>query len=189
MIDIPIRFQRALYNRNNSAFAIEKAGATDNDLIITSDADEIINPYVLEDLDWFDPNNHYVATGPGYYFKLNFLYQEDWMGPRLCTWKHLKNTTIDQHRQNHQRAHRIEDAAWHFSFLGDAENFKLKLASYEHTENNTEAVTSNALEKVEEGLDPLGRGQQYKAVPIDDSYPEYIQNNQEKYSNLIKQWK
>ena len=189
MIDIPIRFQRALYNRNNSAFAIEKAGAKDDDLIITSDADEIINPYVLEDLDWFDSNNHYVATGPGYYFKLNFLYQDDWMGPRLCTWKHLKNTTVDQHRQDHQRAYRIEDAAWHFSFLGDAENFKLKLASYEHTENNTEAVTGNAVQKVEEGLDPLGRGQQYKAVPIDDTYPEYIQNNQEKYSNLIKQWK
>ena len=189
MIDIPIRFQRALYNRNNSAFAIEKAGAKDDDLIITSDADEIINPYVLEDLDWFDSNNHYVATGPGYYFKLNFLYQDDWMGPRLCTWKHLKNTTVDQHRQDHQRAYRIEDAAWHFSFLGDAENFKLKLASYEHTENNTEAVIGNAAQKVEEGLDPLGRGQQYKAVPIDDTYPEYIQNNQEKYSNLIKQWK
>ena len=188
MIDIPIRFQRALYNRNNSAFAIEKAGAKDDDLIITSDADEIINPYVLEDLDWFDPNNHYVATGPAYYFKLNFLYQDDWMGPRLCTWKHLKNTTVDQHRQDHKRAYRIEDAAWHFSFLGDAENFKLKLASYEHTENNSEAVTGNAEEKVEEGLDPLGRGQQYKAVPIDDTYPEYIQNNQEKYSDLIKQW-
>ena len=63
-----------------------------------------------------------------------------------------------------------------------------KTHNNEHTENNTEAVTSNALEKVEEGLDPLGRGQQYKAVPIDDSYPEYIQNNQEKYSNLIKPW-
>ena len=188
MIDIPIRFQRALYNRNNSAFAIEKAGAKDDDLIITSDADEIINPYVLEDLDWFDPNNHYVAIGPGYYFKLNFLYQEDWMGPRLCTWKHLKNTTIDDHRQNHENAHKIEDAAWHFSFLGDAENFKLKLASYEHTENNTEDVTSNAEEKVELGLDPLGRGQQYKAVPIDDTYPEYIQNNQKKYADLIKPW-
>ena len=188
LIMVPIRFQRAVYNRNNSAFAIEKAGAQDDDLIITSDADEIVNPYLLEDLDWFDPNNHYVAIGPGYYFKLNFLYQEDWMGPRLCTWKHLKNTTIDDHRQNHENAHKIEDAAWHFSFLGDAENFKLKLASYEHTENNTEDVTSNAEEKVELGLDPLGRGQQYKAVPIDDTYPEYIQNNQKKYADLIKPW-
>jgi hypothetical protein len=43
--------------------------------------------------------------------------------------------------------------------------------------------------KVEKGLDPLGRGQMYQAVPIDDTYPEYILKNQEKYSSLIKPWK
>lgn len=187
-IDIPIRFQRAIYNRNASAFGIEKAGITDDDLVITSDADEIINPYVLEDLSWFNPDNHYVALCNAYYYKLNFLYQDDWMGSRLCTWKHLKNTTIDQHRQDHANAYRIENAGWHFSFLGNAENFKLKLASYEHTENNTEVNISNAEEKVEKGLDPLNRGMTYRAVPIDESYPEYIQNNQEKYAEFIKPW-
>ena len=186
MINLPVRFQRALFNRNNSAFGIEKAGVTDDDLVITSDADEIVNPLLLQDLEWFNPSNHYVAECRAFYYKLNFLYQEDWMGSRLCTWKHLKNTTIDQHRQDHQNAHKIQDAGWHFSFLGNAENFKLKLASYEHTENNTDTVTRNAEEKIESGLDPLGRGQTYKAVPIDDSYPDYITTNQEKYAEFIK---
>ena len=188
MINLPVRFQRALFNRNNSAFGIEKAGATDDDLVITSDADEIVNPLLLQDLEWFNPSNHYVAECRAFYYKLNFLYQEDWMGSRLCTWKHLKNTTIDQHRQDHQNAHKIQDAGWHFSFLGNAENFKLKLASYEHTENNTDTVTGNAEQKIESGLDPLGRGQTYKAVPIDDSYPDYITTNQEKYAEFIKPW-
>ena len=188
MINLPVRFQRALFNRNNSAFGIEKAGVTDDDLVITSDADEIVNPLLLQDLEWFNPSNHYVAECRAFYYKLNFLYQEDWMGSRLCTWKHLKNTTIDQHRQDHQIAHKIQDAGWHFSFLGNAENFKLKLASYEHTENNTATVTGNAEQKIESGLDPLGRGQTYKAVPIDDSYPDYITTNQEKYAEFIKTW-
>lgn len=188
MIQLPIRFQRALFNRNNSAFGIEKAGASDEDLVITSDADEIINPYVLEDLSWFNSENHYVTICNAYYYKLNFLYQDDWMGSRLCTWKNLKQTTIDQLRQDHRNAYRIEDAGWHFSFLGNAENFKLKLASYEHTENNTSENVSNAEEKIEKGLDPLNRGMTYRAVPIDDTYPEYVQNNQEKYSEFIKPW-
>lgn len=188
MIQLPIRFQRALFNRNNSAFGIEKAGATDDDLIITSDADEIINPYVLENLDWFDSDNHYVSICNAYYYKLNFLYQDDWMGSRICTWKNLKQTTIDQLRQDHRNAYKIEDAGWHFSFLGNAENFKLKLASYEHTENNTSENISNAEEKIEKGLDPLNRGMTYKSVPIDNTFPEYIQNNQEKYSEFIKPW-
>ncbi len=113
----------------------------------------------------------------------------------MTGWEHVfapgntsKNTTIDQHRQDHHNAHKIENASWHFSFLGNAENFKLKLASYEHTENNTAANIANAEEKVEKGLDPLNRGMTYRAVPIDESYPEYIQNNQEKYAEFIKPW-
>ena len=187
-INLPIRFQRAVFNRNNSCFGIEKAGAEDGDLVMTSDADEIINPLVLQDLSWFDPNKHYTTLCNAYYYKLNFLYQDDWMGTRLCTWKHLKGTTIDQHRQDHANAHKIADGGWHFSFLGNAENFKLKLASYEHTENNIASNTDNAEEKIEQGLDPIGRGMTYRAVPIDESYPEYIQNNQEKYSEFIKPW-
>ena len=188
MIDLPVRFQRALFNRNNSAFGIEKAGVTDEDLVITSDADEIINPLLLQDLEWFNPSNHYVAECRAFYYKLNFLYQEDWMGSRLCTWKHLKNTTIDQHRQNHQNAHKIQDGGWHFSFFGNAEDFKLKLASYEHTENNTDQVTSTASEKIEQGLDPLGRTNKLITVPLDDSYPEYVLENQDKYAEFISVW-
>ena len=188
MINLPVRFQRALFNRNNSAFGIEKAGVTDEDLVITSDADEIINPLLLQDLEWFNPSNHYVAECRAFYYKLNILYQEDWMGSRLCTWKHLKNTTIDQHRQDHQNAHRIEDAGWHFSFFGNAEDFKLKLASYEHTENNTDQVTSTASEKIEQGLDPLGRTNKLVTVPLDDSYPEYVLENQDKYAEFISAW-
>ena len=188
MINLPIRFQRALFNRNNSAFGIEKAGVTDEDLVITSDADEIINPLLLQDLEWFNPSNHYVAECRAFYYKLNFLYQEDWMGSRLCTWKHLKNTTVDQHRQDHENAHKIQDAGWHFSFFGNAEDFKLKLASYEHTENNNEQVTSNAAEKIEQGLDPLGRTNKLITVPLDDSYPDYVLNNQDKYAEFISAW-
>ena len=187
-INLPIRFQRAVYNRNASCFGIEKAGPEDGDLILTSDADEIINPLVLEDTSWFNPDNHYVTLCNAYYFKLNFLYQDDWMGTRLCTWKYLKGTTIDEHRGNHVNAYRIKNGGWHFSFLGDAENYKLKLASYEHTENNTPHNIASAEERIEKGIDPFGRNIGITTVPIDESYPEYIRNNQDKYSNLIKPW-
>lgn len=187
-INLPIRFQRAVYNRNASCFGIEKAGPEDGDLILTSDADEIINPYLLKDTSWFNPDNQYVTLCNAYYFKLNFLYQDDWMGTRLCTWKYLKETTVDENRQNWKNSFRIENGGWHFSFLGDAENYKLKLASYEHTENNTEDNIAKAEERIEKGIDPFGRNIGIKTVPIDESYPEYIQNNQDKYASLIKPW-
>ena len=85
-----------------------------------------------------------------------------------------------------ERSFQIEDAGWHFSFLGDADNVRLKLASYEHTENNISSNTDNMEERIEQGFDPLGRQNRLQAVPIDDTFPEYIQENQEKYADLIK---
>ena len=187
-IDLPIRFQRAVYNRECSAYGLVKAGASDDDIVMTSDADEIINPYVIEDLDWFDPTCNYVALQRAFYFKLNYLYEENWKGTRLCTFKHLKTTTVDRLRTDWRKAYLIENAGWHFSFLGDADNVRLKLASYEHTENNISSNVDNMEQRIEEGLDPIGRSNRLNAVPIDDSYPEYIINNQEKYAEYIKSW-
>jgi beta-1,4-mannosyl-glycoprotein beta-1,4-N-acetylglucosaminyltransferase len=187
-IDLPIRFQRAVYNRECSAYGIVKAGATDNDIVMTSDADEIINPYVIEDLDWFDPSHNYVALQRAFYFKFNYLYEENWKGTRISTFKHLKTTTVDRLRTDWRNAYLIENAGWHFSFLGDADNVRLKLASYEHTENNISSNVDNMEQRINEGLDPIGRSNRLQVVPIDDSYPEYIVNNQEKYSQYIKSW-
>jgi beta-1,4-mannosyl-glycoprotein beta-1,4-N-acetylglucosaminyltransferase len=187
-IDLPIRFQRAVYNRECSAYGLVKAGATDDDIVMTSDADEIINPYVIEDLDWFDPTCNYVALQRAFYFKLNYLYEENWKGTRLSTFKHLKTTTVDRLRTDWRKAYLIENAGWHFSFVGDADNVRLKLASYEHTENNISSNVDNMEQRIEEGLDPIGRSNRLNAVPIDDSYPEYIINNQEKYAEYIKSW-
>ena len=187
-IDLPIRFQRAVYNRECSAYGLVKGEASNEDLILTSDADEIINPYVLEDLSWFDPTNNYVCYQRAFYFKLNYLYQENWKGTRLCTFEHLKNTTVDRLRTDWHKAHMIEDGGWHWSFFGDADNYRLKIASYEHTENNIPQITDNIEEKIEKGLDPLGRSNTLISVHIDDTFPEYIINNQNKYASSIQPW-
>ena len=187
-IDLPIRFQRAVYNRECSAYGLVKAGAQDNDIVMTSDADEIINPYVIEDLDWFEPSHNYVALCRAFYFKLNHLYEENWKGTRLCTFKHLKSTTVDRLRTDWRQAYQIENAGWHWSFLGDADNVRLKLASYEHTENNISSNTDNMEQRIDEGMDPLGRSNRLEVVPIDNTFPEYVIQNQDKYKNLIKPW-
>ena len=186
--EYPIRFQRAIFNRDSSIYGSVNFGINGDDIILTSDADEIMNPLVLKDLSWFDPNNHYVCLQKAFYYKLNYLYQDDWMGTRISTFKTLSNYSVDLLRNMHKDAYRIEQAGWHWSFFGDADNFRLKLASYEHTENNVETNTANAERKIDEGIDPFGRSIQIKTIPIDDSYPDYIIDNQEKYAEFIKPW-
>ena len=187
-IDIPIRYQRDMYARNCTAYGLVKAGVSDDDIVITSDADEIINPLVLENLEWFDPNNNYVTFQKGFYFKLNYLYMKNWMGSRICTWKYLKEISVDKLRGEHSNAYKIEDGGWHWSFFGNAEKFKQKISSYGDYHLNIPSITNNIEEKIKNGLDPLNRSIPISVVPIDDTYPKYIINNQKKYSEFIKPW-
>lgn len=180
-----LRFKRAIFNRDSSIYGAVNFGIKDNDIIITSDADEIVNPLIFEDLSWFDPSNHYVALQRAFYYKLNYLYQENWMGSRICTFKKLSETSVDFLRNMHKDSYKIENAGWHWSCFGTADNFRLKMKSYEHTECNIPEVVDNAEEKIEKGIDPLNRGM-LKIIPVDDTYPEYVLKNQEKYSNFIK---
>jgi len=183
-IDIPIRYQRDIYARDYTAYSIEKAGAKSEDVIITSDADEIINPLILQNMDWFDGYNHYVGLQRTFYYKLNVLREEDWMGSRICNWFKLKDTSVDQLRQSHQDSYRIEQGGWHWSYFGNVKTIEQKLKACADSHHGSEDLP----EMVDMGKDPVGRSDLYGAVPIDDSFPEYIRNNQEKYSNLIKPW-
>ena len=183
-IDIPLRYQRDMYARDYTAYSIEKAGAKSDDVIITSDADEVINPLVLESLDWFDNNNHYVALQRHFYYKFNILREENWMGSRICTWDTLRQTSVDQLRQNHHNSHRIESGGWHWSYFGNIDTIEQKLNACADSQHKSKDLS----DKVKMGRDPVGRSDSYNPVPIDDSFPEYIQNNQEKYAEFIKPW-
>lgn len=187
-IDIPIRYQRMMYVRNCTAYGLLKAGVSDDDIVLTSDGDEIINPLILENLDWFDPNNHYVTIQRAFYYSLNQLYQEEWMGTRLCNWNYLKQTSVDKLRSDHPNSYRIQDGGWHFSFFGDANKAREKIAAYDNCHLNVPEVTENMEEKIKNNMDPLNRSNKLEVVPLDDSYPDYILNNQDLYSSYIKPW-
>ena len=185
-IDIPNRYQRDMYARNYTAFSLEKAGVEDGDMVITSDADEIINPLILENTDWFDPNNLYAAMQRAFYYDLNTHYQDDWRGSRVCTWGKMKDLSVDKLRDSMwEESHRLLDGGWHWSYFGGVERYRQKMTAGADSQQLTENESSS---RVINKSDPLGRGISYHPVPIDESYPEYIQNNQEKYAEFIKPW-
>ena len=187
-IDIPVRYQRDIYARNYTAYSLEKAGVVNDDIIITSDADEIINPLILENLEWFDSYNHYAALQRTFYYNLNTLYQDEWMGSRVCTWHKLKDVSVDKLRQSHPDSYRLEQGGWHWSYFGGAQRYREKMAACADNQANIPEIVDNAEDRIEKGLDPLGRGVSYRAVPIDDSFPDYNVSNQDKYSDFIKPW-
>lgn len=185
-IDIPLRYQRDMYARNYTAFSIEKAGVNDDDIVITSDADEIINPLILENLDWFDSNNLYTTMQRAFYYNINTHYMDNWRGSRICTWSKLKNLSVDKIRDSMwNESYGIEDGGWHWSYFGGVERYKQKMVAGADAQPS---ALNDAVNRVQKKQDPLGRGVNYFPIPIDDSFPEYIRNNQDKYIQFIEPW-
>jgi beta-1,4-mannosyl-glycoprotein beta-1,4-N-acetylglucosaminyltransferase len=185
---LPIHYQRACFHKDSAIYALLDH-AQDDDIILTSDADEIANPEAIKVIDeWFEPNNHYVLKGPVYYYYLNLLCEKDWMGTRVSTMKMLKSMSVDKLRQSHQDAWKVENGSWHWSFFGDADTVRAKMDAYEHQENNLPEFRESMEERIENGVDPFGRDYLYspQVVPIDDTFPEYIIQNQDKLAKFIK---
>ena len=185
---LPLHYQRACFHKDSAIYALLDH-AQDDDIILTSDADEIANPEAIKAIsEWFDPSNHYVLKGPVYYYYLNLLCEKEWMGTRVSTMKMLKTMSVDKLRQSHQDAWKVEDGSWHWSFFGDADTVRAKMDAYEHQENNLPQFRDSMEERIEKGIDPFGRDYLYtpQVVPIDDTFPEYIIKNKDKLAKYIK---
>ena len=185
---LPLHYQRACFHKDSAIYALLDH-AQDDDIILTSDADEIANPEAIKAIsEWFDPSNHYVLKGPVYYYYLNLLCEKEWMGTRVSTMKMLKSMSVDKLRQSHQDAWKVEDGSWHWSFFGDADTVRAKMDAYEHQENNLPQFRDSMEERIEKGVDPFGRDYLYtpQVVPIDDTFPEYIIQNKDKLAKFIK---
>jgi len=81
----------------------------------------------------------------------------------------------------------IHNAGWHFSYLGGTEAIIKKIQSTAHQEFNCAKNTDpkEILAQIRSGKDIFGRGDRFFGVPIDDDYPRYIRDNQEKFQHLI----
>lgn len=81
----------------------------------------------------------------------------------------------------------IYPAGWHFSYLGGVERIKEKLSAYSHAEYDNDEVKDGLIANIRNGRDIFDRpDHHFKYVPIDDSFPKELVDNQDKYRDLIK---
>ena len=165
----------------------------DGDLILTSDGDEIPNPEILEYRnEWVNSETHFTFQQKAYHGYINNLYSESWFGTRAATYKYMKNTTVDDIRESTEDENKITgsiitNAGWHFTYCGDANHIKQKIHSFCDTHFDVPEVVESVEDNLKSGRDVLNRNQiNYHRVDIDDSFPQYIIDNQEKYSHLIR---
>lgn len=156
----------------------------EDDIIIISDVDEIPNPIEIEKIkntsdEVFNFNQNM------YYYYVNMLKENNWSGPKACTWGKLKTISLNSLRQNKHTTKTISNGGWHFSFMGGEAKVIEKIEAYAHQEYNKPYYKDNVKNNIMTNIDPFFRGGLTR-VEIDDSYPKYLLENITKYKHMIK---
>jgi len=170
------------------------------DYIMFSDPDEIPNPKLLEN---FNLKNKYgIFFQKMFTYKINLFnkHETPWEGTRICKKKNLKS--IDWLRQKvvsknlkygfwrfdkEKNIEIIKNGGWHFNYLLEPKDITKKFKSLAETNWDKEKYFNEQVikDKIKNKEDLFERGHKFEYVLIDESYPDYIRKNQEKYSKWI----
>ena len=178
--------------------------ATDEDLILISDLDEIPNPKVLSN---FNIRMKYaVFKQKHFYYKFNLRSKKNpyWYGTRICIKKYLRSPQwlrslkfkkrpfwrIDKFRLNNI----IENGGWHFCNLKSPESLLYKYKNLCETNdpvNFKEKIDlrylnkDEILKRIELGDDIIGRDDKFLKEELDNSYPDYLLKFKSNYNSWI----
>jgi len=174
--------------------------ADGEDYIFFSDPDEIPKPQLLKEFHLEKKYGIFMQRFFNFKFNLFNKYESPWEGTRVCKKKNLKsidfmrqkikskNLNYSFFRIDKEKSIQIFDnAGWHFNNILSPEEISLKLKTFAHS-NFADAKYSSAeiIEKnIEKRIDLFGRGHLYQKVKIDDTFPDYLKKNIDKFKKFI----
>ena len=133
-----------------------------------------------------------------FYYKINLQNKTlpFWYGSRVCKKKYIKSPQWVRNQKIKKNPfwkfykikwNIIKNGGWHFSFLMSAEKIKIKLSAFAHSEYNNEKF--NNIKKIDTAIkhqvDLFNRPINYEKILIDNTFPDYIIKNREKFKNWI----
>ena len=156
------QWENEYHQRNCIQYGLDKlingVGLQDDDILLTSDVDEIPNPTVLMNLRTnrlsFDPNTLNRLALDMYYYNLNNRIGEgsNWHGIKLMTLHAYKTIRLSfQQMRTWEWTHPvpiIEKGGWHLSYFGNTDFIINKIKNFSHQEyNNDSYINESNLEE------------------------------------------
>jgi beta-1,4-mannosyl-glycoprotein beta-1,4-N-acetylglucosaminyltransferase len=184
-------FGRNTFHKESLIRAIPDAKP--DDIVMVSDMDEIPNPKELEKvLNNYKSGEVYNFKQKNHIFYLNMRNGEPWTGNILTDYNYYRNVAGLPELKMKRRGNFIEDGGWHFSYVGGTEMVKLKLISVDEPDlvkikGDDEYIKSRIEDCIARGVDFYGRKFGIWKVPIDETYPTYLYENQDKFRHLIRE--
>lgn len=158
----PVREDRSWTNenfhRNCIKRGIDSLALNDDDVIFTSDLDEIADPEMLAKLRRgeleYDKKGLNRCQLDMYYYNLNSKVKDPWYGLKLITFGTYKTIGLTfQDMRTWEWSHPVNivpKAGWHLSYFGDAKQIQSKLKHFAHQEFNYDRYTD--LETIENNV-------------------------------------
>lgn len=201
--------ERDKFQKNALAKAL--TDASDEDVLILSDVDEIPNPVVLHELvKRFDPDKIYHLAQRNFYCYLNMeeisgnllsitgefpgVERRMWLGTKVFAKKNIPESGIIDLREispEDPRSVRVADGGWHFGYMGSCHETDVsrrvgtKVVAAAHQEYNTEDVLAEVEDRLILGEDIFGRNAVFQWAVVDESYPQYLLEHKSEYDYLI----
>lgn len=201
--------ERDKFQKNVLAKAL--TDASDEDVLILSDVDEIPNPAVLQELvKRFDPDKIYHLAQRNFYCYLNMeevsgnllsitgefpgVERRMWLGTKVFAKKNIPESGIIDLREispEDPRSVRVADGGWHFGYMGSCHETDVskrvgtKVVAAAHQEYNTEDVLAEVKDRLILGEDIFGRNAVFQWAVVDESYPQYLLEHKSEYDYLI----
>jgi len=166
----------------------------DNDWIIISDIDEIPNPKKIENFNIKKKYAFFKQKIFSYKFNLQDMSSGPWYGSRICVKKYLKspqwlrNIKIKKNFKNFLFNYQIIDnGGWHFTTVKSPEDIIVKIKSFAHSELNKPYLHDIIYlkNKIENRQDIFNRDILLKKVDLDETFPDYLLTNREKFEKFI----
>jgi hypothetical protein len=176
---------------------------SDEDLVLVSDADEILRPEVVATLR-YDHHDLFGFRHALFYYRFNYAntlreqVHEVWAvgvrGRKFQSAVAARNLKYVMERCRNwlwvrrQNGRIIPHAGWHFSWLGDEAHVSYKLQSYAHQEYNDPArvVGLNIAQLMANRCDHIpGSRKVWEIVELDEYFPSYLVENRDRFSCLI----
>jgi beta-1,4-mannosyl-glycoprotein beta-1,4-N-acetylglucosaminyltransferase len=175
--DNNVAWKNEEHQRNCIKRGIEKINIDDNDIIITSDIDEIINPEIL--LKAKNNNLKYNKSGLNrlaldmYYYNLNTcVSKQSWHGLKLLNYNTYKNLNLsfEEMRTYEWRNHVniIPYGGWHLSYFGSVDFIINKIKNFSHQEFNNDTFLNNERinKNIRENINIIDNSTKIEYIPI-----------------------
>lgn len=173
VVDLPFVFPNINYNKEEQwinerhqrscvDIGLSQIMASDNDIIVISDVDEIPDPITLLDLKSGRiklPSSGASLLQQMYYYNLNTLHSDIWCRSNVILYGDYVKTSANSLRDNSSLV-KIPRGGWHLSYFGDKKFIRNKLMEFSHQEYNNDSYTAEDKieQRIRDNSDLFGRG-------------------------------